>query len=226
MDRDAHPRGPELHLRTSFEKDWIETRILVDQDFTCVRIVRVGHPWLEGLDRDAHRVGVGHPWSEGLDRDAHSRGPGLHLRGHAPEIACEGLDCVGQPWREGLDRNAHPDGVGHPLIERGIFEGRDLYLRDLRHLHPRELHHDGPDGGAHPRGLGLPLRQDLFETHIRMELDILGADECWPCPARGRWPRRSARERTGLDVCFAHLVESCREKGWIVTYVVCELVIL
>ena len=25
-DRDAHPRGPERRLRTSFEKDWIETR--------------------------------------------------------------------------------------------------------------------------------------------------------------------------------------------------------
>ena len=131
----------------------------------------------------------------------------------------------GQPWREGLDRNTPPDVVGRPVIERRIFEGRDLYLRDLRHLHPREFHHDGPIGGAHPRGLGLPLRKVLFETHIRMELDILGADECWPGPARVRWPMRSAWERSGPDVCLSHLVESCREKGWIVTYVVCELVI-
>ena len=111
-------------------------RILVDQDFTGVRIGRVGHPETEGLVGEAQRVGVRHLWSEGLDRDALSRGPGLHLRGLAPEIACEGLDCVGQPWREGLDRNAPPDVVGRPLIERRIFEGRDLYLRDLRHLHP------------------------------------------------------------------------------------------
>ena len=94
------------------------------------------------------------------------------------------------------------------MIERRIstFE-RTLYRRDLRYLHPRDLHRDGPDGGAHPRGLGLPLRQDLFETHIRMEFDILGADECWPCPVRDRWPMRSARERSGLDVCFTHLVD-------------------
>ena len=30
-------------------------------------------------------------------------------------------------------------------IKTGIFEGRDHHLRDLRHLHPRELHRDGPD---------------------------------------------------------------------------------
>ena len=30
-------------------------------------------------------------------------------------------------------------------IKTGILEGWDHHLRDLRHLHPRELHRDGPD---------------------------------------------------------------------------------
>ena len=49
----------------------------------------------------------------------------------------------------------------------------------------------------------------------------------WALSHPDRLPMRPARGRSGPDVClFVHPVESCREKGWIVTHVVCELVIL